>query len=53
MHSLPCTVDHLIYKLGYRLDSLGLESWLEKKIFLFSRKSRLALGPTNLLFNGY
>jgi hypothetical protein len=37
----------------YRLDDVGFESQQWPDIFLISNISRLALGSTRLLFNGY
>jgi hypothetical protein len=39
----------LLYRLGYGVDGLGLESCLGQEIFIFSITSRPALGPTQCL----
>jgi hypothetical protein len=43
----------LVYRPGYRLDGPGFKSRYGKEIFLFSKKSRTALGPSILLLSAY
>jgi hypothetical protein len=43
----------LVYRPGYGLDGPRFQSHNRKEIFLFSKKSRMALGPSTLHLSAY
>jgi hypothetical protein len=50
-NTVTARVAQSVYRSGYGLDDPGFESRYGKEIFLFSKKSRTALGPPSLPFS--
>jgi hypothetical protein len=44
--------DYSDWVIGWTTKELWFDSWHRQEIFLFSKASQLALGPTKPLFNG-